>query len=194
MPPKNDRRCSVEYCERRHVSKGYCGGHYQQHRLGKPITPMVKSLPVNERFMAKVRMIGQCWEWAATRTADGYGSFGLGGKVVNAHRASWIIFRGPIPPGRQIDHTCHNRACVNPDHLQVVTRKENMENRAGAHRNSRSGVRGVFPSKNRWVAVVNAEGKRHHIGRFDTIPEAEAAVIAKRNELFTNNLLDRKAS
>lgn len=194
MPAKNDRRCSVEYCDKRHMSKGYCGGHYQQYRLGKPITPMVKSLPPGERFMAKVRKLAECWEWTARKTADGYGSFGLDGDVINAHRAAWILFRGPIPAGQQIDHMCHNRACVNPEHLNVVTHKQNMENRAGAHRNSQSGVRGVFPKKNRWVAVVNAEGKRHNVGSYGTIAEAEAAVIALRNELFTNNLLDRKSA
>lgn len=74
-----------------------------------------------------------------------------------------------------------------------MTHKQNTENRAGAPANSTTGVRGVyFISKNRYEAKVRHNGKRIHVGRFDTLEEAEAAVIAKRNELYTHNDLDRQ--
>lgn len=191
------RGCSVEHCDRDHLAKGYCSGHYQQVKSGGPIgpiSPIVRSLPPTERFLAKVQRSSGCWEWAAGKTQDGYGAFYLNGRSITAHRASWILFRGSIPDAHDVDHKCHNRRCVNPDHLQVATHKQNMENQDGAHANSRSGIRGVFPRWNKWIAVVGAGGKKHHVGVFATLEEAEAAVIAKRNELFTNNLIDRKAS
>ena len=193
MPSNNDRICSFEGCMGGDRGYGLCSGHLQQYRKGKTLTRIVKLTP-KERFLTKVRKSSDCWEWLAGKTPDGYGLFSLNGTMTTAHRAAWTLFCGPIPEGRQIDHMCHNRACVNPEHLHTVSRKENMENRAGAHRNSQSGVRGVFPRKGRWVAVVGCLGKKHDVGSYDTIAEAEAAVIAKRNELFTNNLLDRRVA
>lgn len=73
-----------------------------------------------------------------------------------------------------------------------------MENRASATRKSKSGVRGVFPNtgthkgtKKKWQAMVGHNGKKHYLGLFETIEEAEAAVVAKRNELHTHNDSDR---
>jgi hypothetical protein len=89
-------------------------------------------------------------------------------------------------------HTCPKN-CVNPDHLRPVTHKQNHENRAGPQRNGHSGVRGVtWNKKNQaWQAQVKHHQKTHYAGIFDTVEEAEAAVIAKRNELFTHNDRDR---
>ena len=66
-----------------------------------------------------------CWEWqGAIDKKDGYGYFTLG-KLEYAHRSSYKLFKGEIEKGLQIDHLCRNRPCVNPDHLEPVTPKEN---------------------------------------------------------------------
>jgi hypothetical protein len=83
---------------------------------------------------------------------------------------------------------------VRPDHLRPATQKQNQENLSGARSDSKTGVRGVCWDKRRrkWRAQVGHNGTVIYVGNFSSIAEAEAAVIARRNELFTHNALDRK--
>jgi hypothetical protein len=72
---------------------------------------------------------GGCWLWTASKTSWGYGQ--LSGspetsKTLLAHRLSYEIHKGPIPAGLELDHLCRVRHCVNPDHLEAVTRKVNQ--------------------------------------------------------------------
>lgn len=79
--------------------------------------------------------IEKCITWPGT-VDHGYGVVDARGKLRWAHRAAWIIANGrDIPGGMQIDHRCHNRACINPAHLELVTQSENIRRGALARRN-----------------------------------------------------------
>jgi len=150
---------------------------------------------VEDRFWRKVdKSAGPdgCWLWMGGKR-NGYGQFRLDSRRVSAHRVAYELATGEQIGDLQIDHICHVPACVNPAHLRPVTSKQNHENRAGAQRDSRSGVRGVcwYKPLKRWQAQVCHNGKRTHVGYFTSLEAADAAVRAARCELFTHNDLDR---
>jgi len=68
----------------------------------------------------------ECWEWLATKNSNGYGQFGVEGRKILAHRASWELFFGEIPKGKLILHKCNNKSCVNPYHLYIGDYRDNM--------------------------------------------------------------------
>ena len=145
------------------------------------------------RFWAQVDKTDTCWNWTGGLINNGYGKIVYAGKQVMVHRYSYEMSGEVIPEGMFVDHICSNRVCVRPEHLRIVTRKENSEHLTGAYKNSQSGVRGVTRQKNRWRAQVRHNGKLISVGSFVNLEDAEAAVIAKRLELFTHNDVDRAA-
>lgn len=93
-----------------------------------------------DRFMRKVRVNEDtgCWEWIGCVTNGTMASGGGYGRFDGrwAHRVSWELHRGPIPQGLEIDHLCRVRHCVNPDHIEPVTKQENAVRRETARRAS----------------------------------------------------------
>ncbi len=90
-------------------------------------------LPVEQRLNERIkRCENSCWEWQGSLTL-GYGLMMIKGKRYVVHRLAYELWKGPIPEGLTLDHLCRNRACVNPDHLEPVSLKENI-------------LRGVSPS------------------------------------------------
>lgn len=108
-----------------------------------------------DRFRSHVSVeLSGCWKWLGPlkQTPIGpYANCHYQGRQTAAHRVAWLLFRGPIPDGFQIDHLCRNTRCVNPDHLEPVTQRENI-------------LRGTAP------AAINAR-KTHCIRGHEFTPE-----------------------
>jgi hypothetical protein len=93
------------------------------------------------KLMSRVEITPSCWIWVGKTNSNGYGlaswykqgeklpyrrGSGKQQKSVNAHRLSYALFNGPIGQGMEIDHLCRVRNCVNPMHLESITREENI--------------------------------------------------------------------
>lgn len=75
-----------------------------------------------------------CWNWIKYRDRDGYGNIAVKSKPMQAHRASYQVFVGPLEPSLFICHTCDNPSCINPDHLYQGTHKQNQKDKQNRQR------------------------------------------------------------
>lgn len=145
------------------------------------------------RLHSKLDKSGDCWLWTGYVQKDGYATIKNHGKVEKIHRVMYVLTHGNIPDGKMVDHSCRVRHCANPEHLRAVTNKQNMENLDSA------GVRGATVSYRgvtrhwkarsktyKYVGGVIHNGAYHYCGLHDTPEQANEAVVAKRNELYTH--------
>lgn len=126
------------------------------------ITPEIRL----EKYILRVPMC-DCWLWIGPMNDQGYGLFGLKtpgrkSKMQRAHRVVYEKYKPPIPAGLDLDHICRVRHCVNPDHLEPVTKRENL--RRSPIVNPSTCIAGhPFSIENtRWIAACKTRGPSRH--------------------------------
>lgn len=96
---------------------------------------------VSHEACATPGLAGPCHVWQGPTSGHGRGGgyprMSLDGATVAVHIAAWVNENGLIPPRKQLDHKCRRRACVNPDHLALVTPRENAKRRDAAKKANR---------------------------------------------------------
>lgn len=125
---------------------------------------------IHARFWAKVELGPECWNWTgAMRAKDNYGAFTVGRKTFSAPRFAWEMSNGPIPEGLLMMHSCDNRRCVRPSHLEPGTQSQNLKDcvARGRHTPPKGEKNGMSRLTAETVAAIRAEydGKRGSMTR-----------------------------
>jgi hypothetical protein len=106
-----------------------------------------RKFTVEQRFWSKIdkggptqdhcREIGGCWVWLRA-LRQGYGAFGVSeGVIIDAHRFSWWLHNGVIPQSAEVLHKCDNRRCVNPSHLFLGSKADNIADMVSKNRQAK---------------------------------------------------------
>ena len=134
---------------------------------------------------------GDCWIWQHAKTQAGYGVARIFGAVVYMHRVSYEYHKGPLPSDAELDHLCRNRACMNPDHLELVSHQENcIRGETGARSSKRirvdqtkcgAGIHDWTPAN----IYIEKTGDKHcypcHLKRVRARKERERAARKEKN-------------
>lgn len=167
----SQKSCAIAECSGAATAKGWCGKHYMRWKRHGDSEAVKRhgmwvnvhaGIPEAERFWIKVEKTPTCWSWLGGLNGTGYGVFACEPRrengrlsLVGAHRYAYQLLRGEIPEGLHLDHLCRNPACVNPDHLEVVTPQINTLRGIGPSANNHQKIRckegHFFDQVNTWV-------------------------------------------
>lgn len=156
--------------------------------------------PALERFLSFVTVQENgCWLWTGCVTKGGYGSFrNENGKTENAHKWAYRIYVGSVPKGLELDHLCRNRNCVNPAHLEPVTRYENtIRGMKGILRPGKiSKYVGVYWTErlHKWRSTVQIKGSSYYLGHFSIEEDAHRAYVDAQTSFELHGILPQKIS
>lgn len=191
----DDRTCTTPGCTAAQFRRGHCQRHYRKLLAGLPAGHR-RGSTLAEKINARTNKTPTCWLWMGYKQTSGYGMLCVNKVSKVAHRIAYELAYGSIPEGMSIDHICHVKHCVRPEHLRVVTPKQNSENFGGLDVSNTSGYRGVDWHKQlgKWRVRVGHNGHYYSGGQYSDIEEANAAAIALRKKLHTHNDLDRAAN
>jgi|JI10StandDraft_1071094.scaffolds.fasta_scaffold05142_31 hypothetical protein len=143
-----------------------------------------KAMPVEQRFMEKVKKTDSgCWEWQAFCLPRGYGLFSIGGSNSLAHRVSFQLFVGALDAASDVMHSCDNPRCVNPNHLSLGSRTDNMQD---ARDKGRSAI-GEKHGRSKLTAaqvleIRNAAGQQRDIAKAYAVSQTTVSDIKVRRK------------
>lgn len=179
--------CTGPQCDRDVRTRGLCNSHYQQLKLGRPLTALRPRRKQNMSAEEMGQWISEqvevdpdsgCWIWPHTLSQKGYGKVGFQGKMWYVHRLMFSVFVGPLVDGLQVDHiNCISKACCNPGHLRQISGAGNSQNRQKLQANNTSGHIGVRWDERyeKWHAQIKVGGTTAHLGYFTNLDDAIAA-------------------
>lgn len=123
--------------------------------------------PLVHRLDERIATGPGCWQWTGAINRHGYGQFLFtDGSRRAAHRIVYELIVGPIPEGLQLDHLCRNRGCVNPNHLEPVTNRENTIRGVGpVLAGARQSVKTHCPAGHAYDEANTRRYRNHYTGR-----------------------------
>ncbi|MCW2405080.1 hypothetical protein M2336_001709 [Sphingobium sp. B1D7B] len=125
-------------------------------------------IPTHIRFLRLTETNGLdtevCWPWLGPVNSNGYGRFSLRNSHILAHRQSYRLFKGEIPEGMNVCHSCDNRLCVNPEHLWLGTQSENLRDAVAKGRMKHPDTRGERNGNRKLAAADVAAIRKMHSG------------------------------
>ena len=130
-----------------------------------------------KRFWQKIEKSTDCWEWTACKS-HGYGQLHSNGKLIRAHRLSWIIHHEQIPSELLVLHKCDNPGCVNPSHLFLGTQSDNLRDAS---------------KKGRTTGMNNYNTRKTHCIHGHEFTEANTYQKGKRRQCRTCATIHRAA-
>lgn len=142
-------------------------------------------LSMEERFLKHINKTETCWEWIGSKNKHGYGRFYANGMLKRAHRVAYELWRTTIPEGLIVRHMCDNPSCVNPDHLELGTQRDNMNDMTERNRQAKgdkSGAR-LHPEK-------VARGDKHYSAKLTEDDVKEILIL--RDFDFTQTELAKR--
>ncbi|MCP5014874.1 MAG: HNH endonuclease [Ketobacter sp.] len=175
--------CSIDNCTKPVKARGWCGKHYTRwQRYGNTSTVKYNLKPLTWEYLlecSKTNIKTGCIEWQKGLT-EGYGKTAHGGKHYKAHRVSWTLNRGPIPPGMFVLHTCDSPPCVNPDHLFLGTHQDNMADKVSKGRQSKGETHiGAKLTESKALAIKYSEDRNVDIAKAYSISPRQVGKIKK---------------
>jgi hypothetical protein len=124
------RKCHSESCRKPPAVCAYCHSPFTPKRSKSRTYCSQKcwraTQTLENAFLRRVDKTAGCWLWVGSKDADGYGTLKRQRKSWRAHRLSYELYCGPIPPEIYVLHRCDNPSCVRPDHLFLGTNDDNM--------------------------------------------------------------------
>jgi len=141
-------------------------------------------LPLEPRFWANVHKTDGCWLWTAS-TRNGYGAICVNRKQKDAHRVSWEMHKGAIPPSMFVCHKCDEPRCVNPDHLFLGTIQDN-------HADMVSKGRGIKGVKCHLAKLTDAKAKKI-LCMAKSMPQVSIAKLMEVSQTTVSNVIGRRS-